>query len=259
MSKNTSSRLSSPTTSAVGPQARSFPLLDDGHLVAHFLHHFQHMARKEDGRPAFGQLAQHLLHMERRLRVQPHEGLVQHQQHRLVHERADEHELLAHAMRIRRHQVAERRGEAQPVGIRLDALAPHVGRHRVKVGDVVQVLDARKEFVDVRIVGHVRRDALARERVRPHRLPRNADVALVEPGHAHDGADERRLARAVVPDEPEDVTRHDLQRHAVDRPLRPERLHDVLHHQNRRGHVARASVSLRRRFRLSHCRALVHA
>ena len=60
----------------------------------------------------------------------------------------------------------------------------------------------------------------------------DADVALVEPGHPHDGADERRFARAVMTDESEDVARHHLKRHAVHRALLAERLHHLLHRKH---------------------------
>ena len=56
-------------------------------------------------------------------------------------------------------------------------------------------------------------------------LPGDADVALVETRHAHDGADERRLARAVMADEAEDVPRHNVEGRVVHRALRAERLH----------------------------------
>ena len=70
------------------------------------------------------------------------ERFVQHKQRRLVHECADEHELLAHAVRVRGHKVAQCGGEAQAIGTLPNAGLAHVGRHLEDVGEVVQVLDA---------------------------------------------------------------------------------------------------------------------
>ena len=109
-----------------------------------------------------------------------------------------------------------------------DTALAHVDGHLEDIRDVVEVLDAREELVDVGVVGHVGRHALARERVGPHRLARDADVALVEARYAYDGADKRGFAGAVVADESEDVTRHDIERHVVHGALRAERLDHVV-------------------------------
>ena len=152
-----------------------------------------------------------------------------------MHERADEHQLLAHAVRVRGDEVAQRRGEAQPVRVRPDAAFTHVGGHLEDVRKVVEILNAREELVDVGVVGHVGGHALAGQRVGFHRLTCDADVALVEARHAHDSADERGFAGAVVADESENVARHDVERHIVHRPFRAERLHHMVDRKHRSG------------------------
>jgi len=74
------------------------------------------------------------------------------------------------------------------------------------------------------------------------------DLAIGRLVDAHDGLAERGLAAARLADQPEDLARHQVERHAVDRPDRPEppveraadrEVHlQVLHAQDRGAHVA---------------------
>ena len=122
-----------------------------------------------------------------------------------MQERADEHELLTHAVRIASHRIAKGTHELKALGKLGDALGAYIGRHLEDVGKVGEVLDSRHELVDVGVVGDIGDEALCCHGVARNVDAAHADAAPVDALHAHDRADEGGLASAVMADETIDI------------------------------------------------------
>ena len=135
------------------------------------------MGREEHRAAGVGALAQDGIELVGGARVEPHEGLVQHQKRRVVQERACEHELLAHAVGVG--------GDRLPEGVRelqarreLACAPPALLRaHAEDVRDQVQVLRAGEEVVNVGVVRHVGHEALGRHGLAPDVAAADADRA----------------------------------------------------------------------------------
>ena len=124
-------------------------------------------------------------------------------------ERADDDELLPHAVAVAGDGARERVRELEAARVLLDARLAVADGDLEDVGDEREVLQARHEVVDVGVVGHVGAEALRRDGVGGDVDARHADAAAVDGLHAHDRADERGLARAVMADEAVDVAGFD--------------------------------------------------
>ena len=113
-----------------------------------------------------------------------------------------------------------------------DHLAPPGGRNAVAAGEEVEVLPDPHVVVDAERVGHVADGPAHRVRLAPDAVA--ADLRVARGGHEQrrEHLERRGLARAVGPDEPEDLALLDLEvdaRHghrapvALDQPDRPDR------------------------------------
>ena len=97
-----------------------------------------------------------------------------------------------------------------------DALLALLHGHAVDVAHEVEVLDAREELVEVRVVGDVGHDLLALKRLLLDGHAVDEDLALGEVEDAAAGLDGRGLAGAIVAEEAIDLARLDVQRQVVD-------------------------------------------
>ena len=122
-------------------------------------------------------------------------------------ERADDDELLPHAVAVAGDGARERVRELEAARELLDARLAVADGDLEDVGDEREILQARHEVVDVGVVGYVGAEPLRRDGVGGDVDTRHADAAAVDGLHAHDRADERGLARAVMADEAVDVAR----------------------------------------------------
>ncbi len=116
----------------------------------------------------------------------------------------------------------------------------------VEVGRRPEVVEEREVLVD----GLDAQGARLRRRVDGDRAPVHLDDAVVESVDAADALDERRLARAVVAEQREDLAAMDLQVHVLQRQDRAEalgRAADSDRRGRRRGGHARAAWATRRR------------
>ena len=117
-------------------------------------------------RPACDVLAQHGLDLARGAGIEPGERLVEDDEPRLVHQRAGERHLLAHAlgeafaalMRMRRRGRASRAARARVLRA-MAASMPHSPR------DEFEIFERRQLVVDHRLVGNPGHDLLGRDRI----------------------------------------------------------------------------------------------
>ena len=184
----------------------------DGHPVAQPLHLGQDVGREEDGSPGLAPLVEQVVEGALHQRVQALGRLVEDGQLWVVLERLDDADLLAHAAGVVAHRPLERpAGQLQPV----DQLRAQRRRPPVQPGQVVEHLLAGQRVVQRDAAGQVasRRangDAVADDVVAEH-----APLAGGRMQEAEQQPDGRRLARAVGPQEAEDLAFANVDREVV--------------------------------------------
>ena len=191
-------------------------LVDDADPVAQLLGHLHDVGREEERLALVAVLAEQLLELMGRARVEPDERLVEDHDPGRREERRRQHDLLLHAVRVALDGVRDRRGQLEGLEPLADALEPLRLGHAVDVADEVEVLEAGQPLVDRRVVGDVGRQLLGPQAVRGHVVPLDDDAPRVRPQQPDDHLDGRRLAGAVRPQEAEDLARLDGERQIVD-------------------------------------------
>ena len=119
--------------------------------------------------------------------VQAHKGLVHHQQPRLVQQRAENGQLLLHAVGVGRDRLAQIPGQGEELGIALDAALALVLGDAEDVGDEIQILEAGEKFIEIGIVGNIGDAALALQGVLPNGNAVHPDLAAVKGQNAAAG------------------------------------------------------------------------
>ena len=164
-------------------------------------------------------LADELLHLELRARVEPRRRLVEQEQHRRGEERPRERDLLLHAAREVLHRLAAPvRGEADALeDLRDLGLACLPRRHPVEPRRVREVLLGRHLLEEARLdrdaVDEPAHGARLLERV----VPEDARLAAVVQEQRRQQPDERRLARAVLAEDRDALAALDRERDVLDR------------------------------------------
>ena len=123
-------------------------------------------------------LAHEFFEIVRRLRVQSRHGFVQDPHLRLVYERADDVELLLHAVGIRLYLLADRVAEREEVEILVQPLFAQSGRHVEHVADEVDELHPRQPLVQDVVVRNIADELLCRDGI----------VAQIHSAHTHRSA-----------------------------------------------------------------------
>ena len=139
------------------PSAMSRPRGDDADPLGHALRHFEDVRRHHHGVAGAHAGEQHVLHLPRRAGVEPGQRLVEDDQPRVVHQRAGERHLLAHALRHAFAALVRLRHQAEPAEQILGAGVGQGGR-RCPTG--------RRRIPDIRTASACRRSS-ARPRPRP--------------------------------------------------------------------------------------------
>ena len=230
-----------------GAIERDAAVLQQAHTVAG-LEHVQVVVRDHDLRDvaALAQLADQLEDQPALLRAHRRERLVEQDDLGVREDRARDGDRLALAARERRDlgvhvgdvdaervEVRPRRARIEPLlstpQARVLALQEHVVEHG-QPGHESEVLvdgvDAERARVD--------------DRFQVHRVAEQRDLARVGPVVAREDLDERRLAGAVVADQPEHLALAQVQAHVAQRGDRAEALGEVLDAE----HVVGCAVGL---------------
>jgi hypothetical protein len=209
---------------------------DDPGVGAQPLDDIEHVRGQEHRRVARAhEPAQELAQAAGRHGVHALEGLVQEQQARPMDERTGQRQLLAHAVRVTRHQLARVLGKLH----RRQQLAPAVGgvraRQAVHAADEAQVLLAGQPFEQVQTVGNDADAAFDRDRIADDVVAQHQRAPLrwrQQPGEDVDGGG---LARAVGAEEPEERAFGHAQRQRIDGDLIAEATGQPLGHDGGRG------------------------
>jgi ABC-2 type transport system ATP-binding protein len=186
-----------------------------GDLLAELLGLFEVVRGEQDRRPLAVQAADVGPQLEAQLEVHAGGRLVEDDQPRLVHERAREQQAPAHAARQHRRADVGLRAQVEDVH--------HLGRAVARVRAVHPVVAAVVEQRLLDVEEAVEVDVLlgqADQAPRLHRVVPVAEHVRLAAGRADqvaDGADQRGLAGAVGPEQPEELTGPDLEVEAVER------------------------------------------
>ena len=175
---------------------------------------------------------QHLLELEACCWVQANKWLVQNDELWLVEQGGNQNQLLLHTVRVATNGVCQGISDAQAVGQCCDALDAVLRRNAKNVADVVEVLDAAHELVNVWVIWDVSDDLLCSHRVNQHVLGVHEDDAALKWLSTNDGLDKRGFTCAVVADKTVDVARHNVERKIRNSHLRAILLGEVLNAQH---------------------------
>ena len=183
------------------PSAISRPAGDHADPVGHALGHFQDMRSHDHGAAVAHALAQQSLDLTRGAGVEAGQRLVEDDQPRLVHQRAGERHLLAHALGkalaalVRMRLQPER---DQQICARACAIC---GIDAPQPGDEFEIFQRRQLVVDHRLVRHPGHDPLGRDRIGQRIDAEHRYRTRLGPQQARHHAQRRGLAGAVRPEQ----------------------------------------------------------
>ena len=175
-------------------------VLDDTDLVTQLFRYLEHVGREEHRVALIDMLAHHLLELKRALRVKASQRLVEDPDRRVVDQRAHDHELLTHAVRIGQDRVAQRIEDAEALRVILDELRPALGGRVIDICHKVEILDSRQAQKVIGAVGHIAKLLFGVYAVLFDIDAVDEDRALGGLDHAGDGFDRRGFTRAVMTD-----------------------------------------------------------
>ena len=214
-------RLSSPGV----PEREQAPAVDDREAVAELVGLLHVVRGEEDGLALAVQLAEDLPQREAALRVEAGGRLVEEEDRGPVHDRPRHHQALRHAARERGDRLLRPARTSRNCSSRRSASRlRRRGRHPEEAAVEVEVLPHGERAVERVALRHHADHLLRRGRVRDHvdaadeGAPAGGDHARRE----HAGG--RGLARAVGPEQAEDLALVHLEVELVDR-LEPTRVH----------------------------------
>ncbi len=182
-------------------------------MVANLLGLGHHVSREQNARAALV-LGDHLLAQHPHAdRIEPAERLVQNQQVRLVNDRGEELDLLAHALRQLLAALVRDAFELDALQTPPYTLGQASIRHAVEASDVLQIGADLHLAVHAALLGQIS-DAVLR--VEGRRPAEHLELAGIGEQDGHDHSDRRRLAGAVGSDEAVQGTSRHLEVQAVD-------------------------------------------
>ena len=190
------------------------PVVDHDDVLADVLDEVELMAGEQHRRAAERQVADHLRQRLDAERIETGERLVEHQRHRIVHERRGELHPLLVAVRERVQPRLPPLPEPQP---RQPAIDAGGGRAAIQPRQPRQVLELSAHphvRIQAALLRHV---AEAQTRLAVDRRAGPADLTPVGLDEAEDAAHRRRLARPVRAQQADDAPRTHRQAAAVER------------------------------------------
>ena len=124
----------------------------------------------------------------------------------------NQNQLLLHTVRVAANGICQGVSDTQAVGQRSNALDAVLRRNTKDVTNVIEVLDAAHELVNVWIIWDVSDDLLCSHRVNQHVLGVHKNSAALKWLSTNDGLDKRGFTCAVMADKTVDVARHNVER-----------------------------------------------
>ena len=191
------------------PGAQDAAVVDDRDPGAHLAELGEDVAADEDRLAHRPQLAKDLAHLDAGPRVEARGRLVEDQQRRIVDERVGEAQPLAHAAREGLDVGVALVGEADDLEQLADHRGPAGRGDAVAAREEVEVLPDAEVVVHAVEVGHVADAAADLDRVRADRDAGHERLARGRGEERGQDLHRRRLARAVRPDQPEDLAAAD--------------------------------------------------
>ena len=179
-------------------------VVDDRDVLADVLDELELMAREEHRRAAGRLAAEHLGERAHGERIEPGEGLVEHEQLGLVQQRRRELGALLVAVRELLDLRAGAIGETEPLEPRGRRRACRAAAETVQGAEVGELLAERHPRVEAALLRHVAEPQPLGQTDRPPAPEHLTGVQLDQP---EDGAHRRRLSRAVRAQEAEHATR----------------------------------------------------
>ena len=121
-----------------------------------------------------------ILQNQRCFRIKPYKGFVQKQKLRPVHQGGKDRQLLFHAVGICGDQISQRFRNLKCIPILCDSLPSLIRRYAEQVGYEIQLLNAGKIFVQIRIVRNIGKLSLTGNRLLSDILPADPYRPTVE-------------------------------------------------------------------------------
>jgi hypothetical protein len=192
-------------------------VVDDRDVAAELLGFFQIMRGQDHRRAGRVDAAHELPHRASDFDVDARGRLVEHEQFRFAHHRAGDHQAPLHAARQRARLVLRLVPELEFLEVFLGALGGDRARNAVETGLVHADVERFLELVEVDFLRHQadQRHRLAAPFADRH--TEDARIAARRVDQRGQDADQRRLARAVRPEQGEEVARLHAQRNALER------------------------------------------
>ena len=204
---------------AVGEQLRRGSLradlaaVEDHHARADILDVGEQVRGQQDGLAAAAELEDEVLHLPRADRVEARGRLVEDEQLGVVHQRLRESEPARHALRELARRAVRDLGEADHLEQFVGAAPARAAVEPEELAVVVERLGRVEEPVEVGLLGQVSDLALHRDVARVAAEDHQLAARLVQ--QAEDHLDGGRLARAVRPEQSEDLVPVDVEVDAV--------------------------------------------
>ena len=190
------------------------PVIDDDDVLADVLDEVELMAGEQHRRAVARQVADHLRERLDAERIEPGERLVEHERHRIVHERRGELHPLLVAVRERVQPRLAALLEPQPRQPAVDAVGGGAAIQPRQSREVLELRPHPHVRIEAALLGHV---AEAQTCLAVDRRAGPADLTRVGFDEAEDAAHRRRLARAVRAQQADDAPRAHRQAAAVER------------------------------------------
>ena len=154
----------------------------------------------------------------------------------------NQNQLLLHTVRVATDSICQRVCDTQAIGQRCNTLDAILRRNAKNVTDVIEVLDAAHELVNVWVIWDVSDDLLCSYRVNQHVLGVHKNDTSLKWLSTNDGLDKCGFTCAVVADKTVDVARHNVERKVRNGYLGAVLLGEVLNAQHG-NNLARSRLS----------------
>ncbi len=190
-------------------EVAELPLNQDSHAIADHLHVAEDVAGKDHGLSLLPQLGDDVADLLAPQGVEPRQRLVEHHQVGIVHQRLGQADALEHALGELAQRSVERLGQPHPLDEGVDAGGPCAARHATQPRGQLEELVGAQVFVKRRVLWQVAQPPLYRHVGHP--VAEHVEVAAGRKDEPHHHLDGGGLARAVGPQQAEDLARPDLQ------------------------------------------------
>ena len=173
------------------------------------------MRGEENRVPLLAVLAHFFLEDVRRARVKPHHRLIQHPDWRLMHQSADNRQLLLHAARVGLNLLTRRVFQLKQRQILLDMRLALLRANAVNIRHKVQVLHPRQAVIQFVAVRNETNHPLSGNRIILHRHAADGHAAARGLQNTRQQTNRGRFACPIRPDKAEQLPLANVQRQVI--------------------------------------------